>query len=87
MPFRNPTGRQICDNAPMNGHAAPTSERIVCRRLLRPQRLSEHRRCPYCFGAPDDIRSADHQRFCDFQPGVDPLAFGFPPGVGRLARR
>jgi hypothetical protein len=59
---------------------APTL-RVECRRLeqARPS-VDQHLTCPYCFGARADVESGDHRRFCDFEPGRDPVSFGFPPG-------
>ena len=71
----------------MSAPAEPAADPIACRRLDRPRSIAEHARCPYCFGDRTDIRSAAHDRFCDFEPGADPLAFGFPRGIGRLANR
>jgi hypothetical protein len=54
-----------------------------CRRLQRALPVDEHVRCPYCFGAADEIREGRHDRFCDFKPGQDPIHFGFPPDSSR----
>lgn len=56
---------------------------VVCRRLHIARTLREHLDCPYCFGTPEDIRSRRHDCFCDFEPGADPLSFGFPDGLRR----
>ncbi len=57
--------------------------KIWCRRVERDLPLDEHRRCPYCLGAKEDILSEEHDAFCDFRPGVDPIHFGFPEDRGR----
>lgn len=51
---------------------------VYCRRIDLPIPVAEHATCPYCFGKEADIRTGDHERFCDFQEGKDPICFGFP---------
>lgn len=62
----------------MSEAKALTERELPCRRVDRAYKVEEHLRCPYCFGTRDDIRSKDYRCFCDFKPGVDPIAFGFP---------
>ena len=57
---------------------------IFCRRLKRPLRVEEHELCPYCFGREEEIEKGDHQLFCDFCEGKDPIHFGFPETHGRF---
>jgi len=61
----------------------PDEPSIHCRRLERRLPLHEHATCPYCFGDVQEICTAEHQRFCDYQPGKDPIQFGFPPDSSR----
>ncbi len=56
--------------------------RVFCRRLDRPLPIDEHLDCPYCFGAESEVRTTDHDRFCDFELGKDPIHFGFPEAFG-----
>jgi hypothetical protein len=66
---------------------APKKEATVfCRRLRRRLPDRDHLACPYCFGREQDVRSADHDRFCDFEEGKDPVVFGFPETHGRHQR-
>ncbi|MBI4611998.1 MAG: hypothetical protein HY720_00145 [Planctomycetes bacterium] len=67
----------------MSETTSATEPELQCRRVERSYKIEEHLRCPYCFGKCDDIRSGDYERFCDFVPGVDPIAFGFPATHGR----
>ena len=55
---------------------------VYCRRLERQLPVTEHVECPYCFGKPDEVQAAEHGRFCDFEPGKDPIHFGFPSDYG-----
>ena len=57
--------------------------RVHCRRLDRTLPLHEHADCPYCFGKPKAIATGEHEQFCDFRPGQDPVNFGFPPDTSR----
>ena len=59
---------------------------VHCRRLGRRLATSQHEDCLYCFGTEDEIRTRDHELFCDFRPGVDPVNFGFPQTHGRYWR-
>lgn len=56
---------------------------ITCRRTGRAFDLDEHERCPWCWGSRERVASGDHAQFCDFEPGKDPLLFGFPEGLSR----
>ena len=42
--------------------------------------------CPYCFGGDKEVATGDHEKFCDFEPGKDPVSFGFPKDSERLTR-
>lgn len=67
------------------GESTKKSEELVtCRRLHVDRSVDEHLACPYCFGKAKDVAKGDRACFCDFQPGVDPVCFGFPEGAGRL---
>jgi len=61
-----------------------SEERVVCRRLQVERSVDEHTSCPYCFGKAKDVAEGDRGRFCDFEPGADPICFGFPEDAGRL---
>jgi hypothetical protein len=63
--------------------AMPRLETVLCKRLGQELPREEHQKCPYCFGRADDIANGQHERFCDFAPGRDPIHFGFPPGTTR----
>jgi hypothetical protein len=66
---------------PSNAAAGPAGTRthgVFCRRIQLVIPVVEHASCPYCFGKETDIRSGDHEKFCDFQEGKDPICFGFP---------
>ena len=64
--------------------AAPRSDvRVPCRRVERLLTPAQHVSCPYCFGAPCDVRSSDHAAFCGYDPARDPRVFGFPAEFGR----
>lgn len=65
--------------------SAPSEEeqRVQCRRVDQARTVEEHRSCPYCFGRAADVASGERPRFCDYQPGADPVTFGFPPGSSR----
>lgn len=56
-----------------------------CPRLGREVPEAEHRDCPYCFGDDAGIAKGDRKEYCDFEPGKDPVHFGFPDNedVGR----
>jgi len=51
---------------------------VFCRRIKLPLAVAEHASCPYCFGKEADVKTGDHEKFCDFQEGKDPICFGFP---------
>lgn len=57
--------------------------RIRCRRVEREYTVAEHANCPYCFGRSGAIATGDHRKFCDFQPGKDPITFGCPDDTSR----
>ena len=57
-----------------------------CLRLGRSRSLREHEACSYCFGDRRAIQIGDRSGFCDFQPGRDPVSFGFPESHGRHLR-
>ncbi len=63
-----------------------TADTIYCPRTNRETPVTEHSRCPYCFGDRPRINSGDRQRFCDFHPGEDPIQFGFPDDRGHFAQ-
>jgi len=56
----------------------PMQRPVLCRRTGRDFDLAEHQKCPYCYGHAEDIATGEHEKFCDFEPGVDPVSFGFP---------
>ena len=62
---------------PEKPESADGSE-VHCRRIHRKLPVAEHLRCSYCFGKLEDVESAEHERFCDFCEGKDPITFGFP---------
>ena len=64
----------------------PMQKLVQCHRTGREFDLSEHQKCPYCYGQADDIATGEHEKFCDFKPGVDPVSFGFPDGSSRNTR-
>ena len=67
----------------------PGSERqrrVHCRRLDRPLTVEEHKTCLYCHGTRNDITCSEYAVFCDYEPGKDPVDFGFPEGFGRYAK-
>jgi hypothetical protein len=51
---------------------------VFCRRVKVALPITDHQGCPYCFGKDSDIKTGDHEKFCDFQEGKDPICFGFP---------
>jgi hypothetical protein len=52
---------------------------LRCRRTGQMYTVPQHVRCPYCFGDEKRLRAgAGHDEFCDYEPGVDPIVFGFP---------
>jgi hypothetical protein len=60
--------------------------KVPCPRLDRARAVEEHVDCPYCFGSPEDVASGRRERFCDFEPGRDPVVFGFPEGSGHISK-
>ncbi len=57
----------------------PPGLRVLhCRRTGQDYEVAEHERCPYCFGEGAEVESGEYERFCDFEPGKDPVTFGFP---------
>jgi len=61
----------------------PPDGRIFCRRLERELPIGEHSACPYCFGKRAEIAQGDHDEFCDYKKGEDPINFGFPADSSR----
>ena len=59
-------------------------KRLLCRRTGAQTELREHERCPYCFGRLADIETGQHEAFCGYRVGVDPVHFGFPDESGRI---
>jgi hypothetical protein len=64
----------------------PMEKPVQCHRTGREFDLAEHQKCPYCYGQREDIASGDHEKFCDYKPGVDPVSFGFPGDSSRNQR-
>lgn len=64
----------------------PMQQRVHCHRTGREFELDVHKGCPYCYGDEEKIASGDHEQFCDFKPGVDPVSFGFPGTSSRNER-
>ncbi len=60
----------------------PAPPQVYCRRVERKLPVTEHLECAYCFGKPGEVATSEHERFCDFEPGKDPIHFGFPPDYG-----
>lgn len=56
---------------------------IHCLRVDAIFTVAQHKDCPYCFGKVADVATGRHRDFCDFQPGKDPIVFGFPDDKGR----
>ena len=71
---------------PRNKKQEPQLRMLNCRRTGQDYCLDEHARCPYCFGSQKDLESGEHEKFCDFEPGKDPVSFGFPEDSSRLRR-
>ncbi len=62
----------------------PSTERVVrCRRINAYRTVDAHTTCPYCFGEEAEILSEQYERFCSFDPKVDPIVYGFPGGTER----
>jgi hypothetical protein len=62
------------------------ARRVRCRRTEQLLSVEEHKQCPYCFGELADIEGGDPARFCGFEPGEDPIHFGFPENDPRYRR-
>lgn len=56
---------------------------VCCRRVEAVYTPEEHASCPYCYGKASDVAPGGYAKFCDFQPGKDPICFGFPDDKGR----
>lgn len=66
---------------PAPAEPAPPTE-VYCRRVERALPVTEHVECPYCYGKRQDVQTTRHGQFCDFEPGKDPIHFGFPDTFG-----
>lgn len=64
------------DGQPGDDTAQP--KLVNCRRTGQDYDVGQHARCPYCWGSDERIAGGKHEEFCDFQPGRDPVNFGFP---------
>ena len=58
-------------------------KRLICKRTGEQVGLDEHEHCPYCFGRMAEIEQGQHESFCDYRPGEDPVSFGFPADGAR----
>lgn len=67
----------------MNESRPKAEPQVFCRRLQHELSVSEHARCPYCFGREQEIAEGEHRAFCDFDPKKDPINFGFPDDSSR----
>ena len=57
---------------------------LRCRRTGRMTPVAEHLVCPYCSGTRAMIEATgNYADFCDYEPGVDPVQFGFPVSTTR----
>jgi hypothetical protein len=56
---------------------------VYCKRLDKQLPVAEHADCVYCHGDEEEIKTAEHERFCEFDPDKDPVHFGFPEGTSR----
>jgi hypothetical protein len=56
---------------------------VWCPRLEQERPVEEHINCAYCYGTGVDVAQGDRKCFCDFEPGKDPVNFGFPEGSSR----
>lgn len=66
--------------------AEPIPEsRVFCRRVQRELPVHEHQGCPYCH-AEQQVDTAVHAKFCNFDPEQDPVSFGFPDDSDRMRR-
>ncbi len=59
-------------------------EAVYCVRNLVAKPPEEHLECPYCFGLRAQILCGNRSDFCDFDPGSDPVSFGFPEQASRF---
>jgi len=64
----------------------PEQKLVRCRRTDQAFSVEGHAKCPYCFGRLEKIESGDHSGFCDFEPGKDPINFGFREDGSRYDR-
>ena len=64
----------------------PKAKLVRCRRTEQAFSIEEHTKCPYCFGKLEKIATGEHSGFCDFEPGKDPINFGFPGDDSRNER-
>jgi hypothetical protein len=69
-----------------NKRVLPMQKVVHCHRTGREFDLGKHLACPYCYGDEKEVASGEHERFCDFKPGGDPVSFGFPGSSSRLDR-
>ena len=65
---------------------APKQKLVRFRRTEQSFSVEEHTKCPYCFGRLEKIESGEHSGFCDFEPGKDPINFGFPEDGSHYTR-
>ena len=56
-------------------------KKLLCRRTGRQFEPEKHEHCPYCFGSEAEILGGNHEDFCDYRRGVDPVSFGLPTDV------
>ena len=71
-------------NENSTGTPALRLKRLLCKRTGEQIEPSEHERCPYCFGFLAEIEKGQHEAFCDYHEGVDPVNFGFPSEEARF---
>lgn len=64
----------------------PGDPKVHCARLDRERSVDEHQECPYCFGSAQDVAAGRHAAFCDFEPGADPVVFGFPENTSHVTK-
>lgn len=60
----------------------PTS----CPRIDGARTVEDHLACRYCFGTAAEVATGRRPAFCNYEPGVDPICFGFPETSSRLLR-
>ena len=58
-------------------------DKVFCRRLERELPVGDHSQCAYCFGDKPEIEQGDHDEFCTYKKGEDPINFGFPTDSSR----